>query len=243
MQENNLSIKELKEKYKNEGFESLTDFEKIKLFLSYSEKAGDIDKITEVLFETYGNINSALNASIIYLTSVCGLNKTSAILLKLIPIINNRRKLSVCINTKLNSTTNAKNFFSALIRKSSVEKIVVAAVTKNFSIIKYDILSYGEKDGIHIQKQKIYEFSVSNNAEYIFISHCHPYSDSTPSESDIAATIKIKESLAFMDIKLIDHIIIGVNSETSMYECFGNKIFESEPRYKTAIDIQEENQP
>lgn len=233
MNDNNniLTTEQLKLKYQKEGYNALTNHEKIRLLISYSEKKKNIDEVTEKIINMYGNIHTAADSDTLFLMNICGISASSAILLKLIPAINNMCTLNKYNDIKLNSSENAKKFFYALLKNSPVEKFVIITANKFFSIIDKYILSEGEIDKVDISFRKIYELAKKQNTKYIFIAHCHPNSCSIPSMNDINATIKLKDSLDFINVPLVDHIIVGCDNALSMREYSKSKIFSDIPKY------------
>ncbi|MDE7363889.1 MAG: JAB domain-containing protein, partial [Ruminococcus sp.] len=84
-----------------------------------------------------------------------------------------------------------------------------------------------ESDMIEISDKKIYHFAKANNSERIFFAHCHPYGSSKPSQRDIDTTLKIKHTLNLLNITLVDHIVVGKDDATSIFE-----ILKNNPEYK-----------
>ena len=65
--------------------------------------------------------------------------------------------------------------------------------------------------------QDIVRTALLSNSSAVILIHNHPSGDPTPSSDDVEATQKIRKTLDFFDIKLLDHIVIG-NSCVSMKE-------------------------
>lgn len=236
--DNKLTIKELRQKYKSEGYESLTNEEKIRLLISYSEKGKNIDNVTESIMSAYGNIHIAADADVMSLINSYNIGTSSVALLKLIPVLSRLCTLNRYSDIQLNSSENAKNFFYSFLQNNNVEKAVITALSKNFRIKKQYVTS-GDTDKVDIPFSKVYEFAKSCNASYIFLAHCHPDGDTTPSDADIHTTIKIKDALSLIDVPLVDHIIVGTDSVLSMREYLDKDIFDSIPEYRTEITKDE----
>lgn len=230
---NELTIEQLRKKYRSEGYNSLTAKEKIRLFLSYSEKGGNIDKTADNIIKTYGNIHTSADSGASFLINVCNISMSSAVLLSLIPAFSNIYNLNRYNNIKLNSSRNAKKFFHALMKHNQSEESAIVALNSRFDIINQIIVSDGEPDKVHIQFRKVYEFAKTSNAKYIIIAHCHLNSDATPSQSDINTTLKIKEVINLAGVLLADHIITSTENTLSMREYMLNDIFDATDGYIT----------
>ena len=75
------------------------------------------------------------------------------------------------------------------------------------------------KGGIHqtvIDTRLIFSTALKANAIYLMIAHNHPSGNLKPSRSDIASTLKIKTAGQFLDITLIDHLVISSEGYCSM---------------------------
>ncbi|MDE5763577.1 MAG: hypothetical protein K2I00_01240 [Ruminococcus sp.] len=221
----------LTEKYLKNGFDSLSDMEKLMLVLSYSEEKKSVQKIAENIYKTYGTFNVAVDCDSDYIMRECGINEQSAVLLKIISQISRRNDIYSVSKLRLNTSENAKKYFSAYMKGMKTEVFVATAVNKQFYLIKSTVLASGGFRDVVIVIRSIVEFALKNDASYIFISHCHPNESSAPSVADISATRRIKESLKNADVFLADHIITGADGAVSLREVDRNDLFDKTASY------------
>lgn len=224
--DDNISINELRNKYNSEGYNSLTQQEKARMLLSYAEKGDKINEAAEDIIEVYGNMFRASDTNILSLMNFHGLSPSGAILMKLIPVFSMLCTVHDGENIRFNSSANAKNFCYNLLRNNSIEKAVVITLNKDFKIIDKYVTSSDNTDKVNISFRKIHEFAQNCNAVYVIIAHNHPKGVTEPSNEDISATVKIKEALSHIDVKLVDHIIISEDNALSMREYLNNNIFD-----------------
>lgn len=97
------------------------------------------------------------------------------------------------------------------INNSTVEKFGMLCLDTKNVVRGIHILSIGETNSCIVDIKGIIQRAVLNNAVSIIIFHNHPSGDCLPSNQDICITNKIKEACKIMDIKLLDHVIIGDN--------------------------------
>lgn len=237
---NELTIEQLRQKYRSEGYDALTNNEKTRLFLSYAEKGKNIDKTAETIINTYGHIHTAADSGAAFLMNVCKLSMSSAVLLSIIPVFSSICTFEKYSGLKLNSSENAKKFFHTLLKNNHFEKSAIIILNDKFDIINQLIISNEEINRVNIPFRKVYEFAQSNNARYIIISHCHPNESVIPSHDDINTTLKIKELLSLTDVTLVDHIIVSSNSVLSMREYLDEDIFDDVKQYKTTVTTDEQ---
>lgn len=202
------SIKgELKRRYFGEEGEPLTDREKLHLLLSYSERGGKAAKAADRIASAYGDLRSAADSDPAFLMRECGISRSSAALLSLIPQISRKCAIISCGSIRLSSADAAKRYFSAYLRSCRTETVAAAAADERFRIISACCIDSGEKSQVRLSVRKIAEFAFSHDAKYVFIAHNHITGLAKPSENDISATLKLRAALETLDIVLADHII------------------------------------
>ncbi|ALU28447.1 JAB domain-containing protein (plasmid) [Myroides albus] len=82
-------------------------------------------------------------------------------------------------------------------------------VSNSNQIIGYSMLSMGGMAGTVVDIRILFREAILANATAIIIAHNHPSGKLTPSEADKKLTQKIKDASLFLDIKLLDHLIIS----------------------------------
>lgn len=83
-------------------------------------------------------------------------------------------------------------------------------------IIKQRDIFVGTLDKAFVSPREIVSFAVVERAKGVVIFHNHPSGDPTPSEEDVAFSRNLQQSLALLDVDLVDHLVIGQHRYTSM---------------------------
>lgn len=226
---NNL-ISEIRKKYTESGYTSLTDSEKLVLLLSYSESGNNAEMSAEKISEIYGNLHTAADSDLIFLMKECKISSSSAILLNLISEIKRKSEIDLAIKNRINTVFNAKKFFSAYLRGKNTEYVAAVATDTKFRIKNAAIIAYGGFSEVHVPIRSITDFALKSEGVYIFIAHCHPKESDNPSATDISTTIEISEAIECIGMKLADHIITGIDGAYSLRENKGD-IFTNIPDY------------
>jgi DNA repair protein RadC len=60
-----------------------------------------------------------------------------------------------------------------------------------------------------IYAREIVRVALKRNASPVTLAHNHPSGDSTPSDADVALTHRLRDALGLVDIRVIDHLVIG----------------------------------
>jgi len=101
------------------------------------------------------------------------------------------------------------------------EQEVFACVWLNTKhrVIKMEELFYGTIDGATVYPREVVKRALILNAAAVIAVHNHPSGETKPSRSDEHITQQLKNALALVDVRLIDHLIVGGTEITSLAEC------------------------
>lgn len=232
----------LKSKYLENGFEALTEKEKLMILLSFSVSKNKIEASADKILDIYGSINAASEVDAAFLSKQCDISPRAAVLINLVSYIVSRDDIMHISKGNLDSTDKAKAYFTAHLKNTVKEQVVITATKNNFNIIKTHFISQNEFDKAYVQVRDIIEFAIKNNSKYILISHSHPTATSMPSDSDISTTKSIISQLRNAEIKLVDHIIVSSQDSTSLRE-LKPEIFDNIERYKTSKKAEKKSVP
>ena len=217
--------KELREKYREYGFGKLTDEEKLRLILSYSENEKDAEKLAQDVIVSYGSLRTVFDSDLSMLRREHGISEKSLVLLKLVPAASRLCDINSYRDIRLNNSENAKKYFSAYFRNSRTEVTVLTAVKKNFRIVSTAVLAYGDSSEVYLSSKKVIDTVYSGDSDCVFVAHCHPHGNCSPSDNDAASTLRLFSILDVMNIFLADHIITAGDDAVSLREVCGNGIF------------------
>jgi DNA repair protein RadC len=97
------------------------------------------------------------------------------------------------------------------LKLGALEHEVFAALflDKRYCLIEYVELFRGTIDGASVHPREVVKEALARNAAALIFCHCHPSGQSSPSSADEHITLRLKAALELVDIRVIDHIIIG----------------------------------
>ncbi len=96
------------------------------------------------------------------------------------------------------------------------EEFYIAMLDRANQLIKTEHISKGGMSATVVDVRLICKFLIENNASCVILAHNHPSGNLNPSNEDIQLTKKLKEATKLFDISILDHIIVGDNSYTSL---------------------------
>jgi DNA repair protein RadC len=85
-------------------------------------------------------------------------------------------------------------------------------------VIVYEELFRGTIDGASVHPREVVRRVIETNAAAVIFAHNHPSGVAEPSQADLRITQRLKEALALIDVRVLDHIIVGDGAGTSFAE-------------------------
>lgn len=76
----------------------------------------------------------------------------------------------------------------------------------------------GTVDGAAVYPREVVKEALANNAAAVVFYHNHPSGDPSPSAQDVQITEKLKKALALVDVRTLDHVIVGNGGWASLAE-------------------------
>jgi len=191
--------KELVYKLEQRGFDSLSDRE----VLSLMADTNDPEKFKNL------DLLDLAKMSITELIAA-GLTKREAqIVASAFEASRRRQALSALDAIQIRSSASVFEYFSSLLSDLPHEEFHVMFLNRANRVIKSERISQGGVSGTVTDVRLILKRAIELLASGMVISHNHPSGNTSPSDSDIRITQKIKEAGALLDIQLLDHIIVA----------------------------------
>jgi DNA repair protein RadC len=131
-----------------------------------------------------------------------------------------RRQLSETLRAgpSLASPRATRDFLSSQLRDREHEVFCCLYLDKRHRLIQYQELFRGTIDGASVHPREIVKLALQRNSAAVIIAHNHPSGVAEPSKADEMITQRVKEALDLVDIRLLDHIIIGDGASVSLAE-------------------------
>lgn len=117
----------------------------------------------------------------------------------------------------LDSPAKMREFLKLRLGTLDYEVFSVLFLNNRHRLIEYVELFRGTIDGASVHPREVVKEALARNAAAAICCHAHPSGDPTPSQADELVTRRLKEALALVQVRLLDHIIIG-DGVTSMCE-------------------------
>lgn len=83
-------------------------------------------------------------------------------------------------------------------------------------VLAYEELFLGSVDGAEVHPREVVKAALRANAAAVIVGHNHPSGSANPSSADRVVTTRLKQALALVDVRLLDHFVVGVGEPVSM---------------------------
>lgn len=205
------------EAMRQNNFDAMADHRLLELLLFGAIPRKDTNPIAHELLREFGSISGVLDAEVHDLAAVNGMTQNAAILIKtILPLARRYQKNKFKEGHKFKNIDEVGEF---LIEKHLGNKNETLAITCLDAVGKFiacDIIGEGFADSVDVTFREIAAYVLKHNAQWVIISHNHNVDNALPSNTDIKMTVELQKSLAQLNIRLLDHIIVSGNDYVSM---------------------------
>ena len=138
-----------------------------------------------------------------------------AVILDLAAEIIERR---VCEGDVFTSPSVTKQYVVTKIGHFDREVFACLFLNNRHQLVAFEILFYGTIDGATVHPREVVKRALAHNAAAVLAAHNHPSGVAEPSQADVSLTRRLRESLGLVDIRLLDHIVVGGSETVSFAE-------------------------
>lgn len=110
----------------------------------------------------------------------------------------------------------SQRFFQDKLGGLEREVFAAAYLDTRHRLIEYLELFHGTIDGAEVHPREVVRQAIRCNAAAVILAHNHPSGSPEPSAADRAVTARLKQALALVDVRVLDHIIVGGVKTLSM---------------------------
>jgi DNA repair protein RadC len=209
------------EKCKASGPSVLTDSELLAVFIRTGTREEDPIRIARRVLQQSGKdgLVGLMQMNLRDLMSVKGIGEVKAIQLLCLTELSKRiARQQAAPHIQLDSPGSIAGYYMEQLRHEPQEQVWVCLFDTKCNLICDRMLSEGTVNASLISPREIFQYALKNGAVFFVLVHNHPSGDPTPSAEDVALTRRVADAGAIMNIRLMDHIIIGDRDYTSLKE-------------------------
>jgi len=208
-----------REKLLEQGIETLTDAELLALFLRTGTSGQAVFTLAKEILEHFGSLYSLLTADYSQFVSVTGIGVAKYAQLKGIAELARRfYEAKIKEANPLLSPELTQNFLQSQFAGEEREIFMVIFLDTQHKVIKHSRLFSGTLSHVEVHPREIIREAIKINASALILAHNHPSGCAEPSKADKLITERVIKCCQFMDIRVLDHLVIGRGEYVSFAE-------------------------
>jgi len=204
-----------REKLAAHGARALSDAELIAILLRTGVSGANAIEVARQLLEKYGSLTGLSRCSLDELSKIKGVKFTKAVQLVAAFGLGDRLARERWVKQKIDSPELANELVGPEMRRLQKESLRVILLDTRYHLIRVEEISLGSINESIAHPRDVFRPAVISSAYAVIVLHNHPSGDPSPSQTDHSLTRRLAEAAELLQIKLLDHIIIGAPSDTS----------------------------
>lgn len=208
-----------RERLLQHGAQALSDAELLAIFLRTGIPGKTAVDLARDLLDEHGSLRALLGASQQEFCRSAGLGSAKYVQLQA-TLEMARRHLSERMRRgeALSSPADSKQFLNLRLRDYRHEVFACLFLDTRNRVIQYEELFFGTIDGASVYPREIVKRALHHNAAALIMAHNHPSGVAEPSQADLRLTQRLCNSLSLIDVRVLDHIIVGDGELSSLAE-------------------------
>lgn len=208
-----------REKLLQRGPSSLTNAELLAIFLRTGTPGKSAVDLARELLTGFGSLRALLNADREHFCQGLGLGDAKYAQLQAVLEMARRHFAEVLQKgDALTSPDMTRAYLSAQLRGYSFEVFACLFLDNRHRVIQLEELFRGTIDNASIYPREVIKRALHHNAAAVIFAHNHPSGINEPSRADKQITEQLKQALTLLDIRVLDHFIIGDGTPYSFAE-------------------------
>ena len=208
-----------REKLLANGPGSLSDAELLAIFLRTGTKGKSAVDLARALLKKYGSLAALLAASREEFCAVPGLGDAKFAQLHAASELTRRALVAeMKAGINMNSPTAVRDFLRLSIQNRQVEVFLGLFLDAQNRVIAAEELFSGTLTQTSVFPREVVRMALRHNAASVIFAHNHPSGVAEPSHADETLTRALKEALALIDVRVLDHFVVGRGATLSFAE-------------------------
>ena len=202
------------------GSHTLTDAELLAVMLGTGLPGQNVLQLAHALLENFHGLAGLLQASPADLRAAKGLGG-SARRAQLLAVLEMSRRVLLQKMRKrdvMNNPETVKQFLQLQMGAYPQEVFAVVFMDAQYRLLSFQEMFKGTLNQTSVYPREVVKLALEQGAAAVILAHNHPSGDVRPSAADSALTRTLQTALSMVDVKVLDHIIVGPGIHWSMAE-------------------------
>jgi len=199
-----------REKMLQRGAAALSDAELLAIFLRHGYAGRSAVDLARDLLQDFGSLRGILDADASEFCRRKGLGPAKFVQLRAALEIAQRHMAEALTHEDcLTRPAQTMDYLRARLRDYRHEVFACLMLDNRNRVIAFRELFRGTIDGASVYPREVVKQALADNAAAVILAHNHPSGVSEPSQADIRITGNLRDALALVDIRVLDHVIVG----------------------------------
>jgi DNA repair protein RadC len=208
-----------REKLLAQGAQALTDAELLAIFLRTGIPGLDAVGLSQTLLNRFGSLGHLLKANQDEFCQGEGLGPAKFVQLQAVLEMARRHLWSELEQLpSLTSPADTRQFLLAKMRDLAHEEFACIWLDNQHQVLAFETLFTGTIDSAAVYPREVIKTALKHNAAAVIIAHNHPSGIAEPSQADQLLTEKLKQAFSSIDVRLLDHMVVGQGVVVSFAE-------------------------
>lgn len=206
-----------RDKLSRSGVKALSDVELLAILLGSGAQGLPVMTLASSLLRELGGLRGLFRSGLKTLLEQPGLGPVkSAQLLAVIELAQRHLYETVKRSPALENPADTQRYLQSALRDKPNEVFACLFLDSRHRVIAFEELFQGTIDGATVYPRVVAERALELGAAALIVAHNHPSGVCEPSMADQAITRRLKEALDLLDIRLLDHFVVGEGMPVSM---------------------------
>lgn len=206
-----------RERLLRHGAAALTDAELLALFLGSGLRGQDAVTSARQLLMRHGPLRTLMERPPAELARLPGIGPARACTLSAALELGNRvLAADLERGIALNDPHCVGTYFARRLRGQPHEVFAALFLDTRHRSLAFEELFRGTIDGAQVHPRELVKRALAHNAAAVIVGHNHPSGHAEPSQADRAVTRQLQQALQLVDVRLLDHMVVGDGPVTSM---------------------------
>jgi DNA repair protein RadC len=208
-----------REKLLDQGAAALTDAELLAIFLRTGVTGQSAVDLARHLLNDFGGLRALLEADLDSFSQRLGLGPAKFAQLQAV-LEMARRHLAERLkrDSALESPQAVRDYLKAQLRHELHEVFGCLFLDTKHRVLAFEVLFHGSIDGASVYPRQVVKRALAHNAAAVILTHNHPSGVAEPSQADHQLTRRLTDALALVEVRVLDHFIVGDGEPLSMAE-------------------------
>ena len=208
-----------REKLLERGPDALSDSELLAIFLRTGIPGKSAVDLARELLTGFGGLAGLMGAGERRFCEIKGLGRAKyAQLMAVLELSRRYLQTRIAEQDVLTSPEATRDYLKLKLYRLPYEVFACLFLDNRHRVIRYEELFRGTIDGASVHPREVVRKVMETNAAAVIFAHNHPSGVAEPSQADLRITQRLKDALALVEVRVLDHLIVGEGQGTSLAE-------------------------